>query len=135
MKAAKRWRTHPDLLGVRCPCGRPVGTFADLLRDLGLDTPIHHAIVDLETGEMGPHLDYVPNSQPRTCPRHEFIDPALLAESILDRTFSESDLSKRDAARADAFASGNPEGVSPEPPAVPDLFVKGMRKSKKGGAR
>ena len=117
--------------GRATPPPPPDGGGADLLRDLGLDTPIHPAIVDLETGETGPHLDYVPDPEPRTCPRHEFIDPELLADSILERTFLERDLSKRDAARAGAVASGNPEGVSRDRPPIPAVF----RKGKKGGKR
>ena len=107
MKAAKRWRKDPELAGIVCPCGRPVE-----------DLYVERAGIILPAGEM-------------TCIRHAYHDPEDLVAGILYRTFGEQDLSKRDAARAGAFASGNPDGVSHNRPPIPAVF----RKGKKGGKR
>lgn len=102
IKAARRWSRAGGIEGV-CPCGRKAGDVT-----------------------LGSGVVIAGNDQ--TCLRHFALDPAVLAASILSRTFSEVDLSKRDAARAHAFAAGNPEGFTADAPPIPKVFRKKARR-------
>ena len=120
VKAAKRWLKAGGIPGV-CPCGNVAGrTFADILP--GRPEPAF-GLLNLNTGEfeVGPEPPSYPE---QTCLRHRTIEPHLLAEAIVDGTFIERDASTREGARADAFASGNPEGFAAKRPPIPDVFKK-----------
>lgn len=62
-----------------------------------------------------------------TCPRHRLLKREVLATGIIEGTFFEDDLTPEEAARADAVAHGNSEGVSHDNrPLVPAAFRESL---------